>query len=113
MTIRKIGYAFFSNVYYNAVVGGHLQLTKARVFSADPTKPIDLQNERAYRDCPGPPSARLDWKGHPALAVPEYQDGRGNVVPAPKEVKYIPELPSGANLTVVPGASYEKTGQNV
>lgn len=93
MTIRKPGYAFASNVYYNAVPGGHWQLTKASLFTKDPTKPINVQDERTVRECPGAPSARLNWKQYPFLAKPEYQDGRGNVVPAPKNVRNLPGLP--------------------
>lgn len=86
MTIRKPGYAFSSTVYYSAVAGGHWQLTKATLATVDPTKPIDVSNQRTPRECPGSPGARLNWKGYPTLAIPEYQDGKGNVVPLPKEL---------------------------
>lgn len=93
MTIRKKGYAFASNVYYDAVVGGRWRLTRADVFRVDPTQAIDLQNKRSALDCPGAPSDRLNWKEHPVLAVPQYQDGRGNVVPLPREAQRLPGLP--------------------
>jgi hypothetical protein len=93
MTIRKPGYAFFSNVYYSSVPGGHWQLTKASLFTKDPKQVIDVQNERSFRECPGAPSARLNWKAYPRLAIAEFQDGRGNAIPTPKEAKKLPGLP--------------------
>lgn len=94
MTIRKAGYAFSSNVYYDAVVGGRWKLTRAQVIRVDPTKPIDIQHEkRSSEECSGPPSERLDWKQFRTLAVPQYQDGRGNIRPIPKEAPRLPGIP--------------------
>ncbi|MBK9946917.1 MAG: hypothetical protein IPP12_07020 [Nitrospira sp.] len=93
MSIRKKGYALASNVYYDSVIGGRWQLTRANVFRVDPTKPLDLQSKRSPRECPGPASVRLDWKSYPTLAVPQYQDGHGNIVPLPKEASQLPGLP--------------------
>lgn len=94
INIRKPGYGFASNVYYDSVIGGRWRLTRANTFRVDPTKPIDLQNKRSSSECPGSSSAKLDWKGNPALAVPQYQDGRGNIVPLPKEASRLPEFPN-------------------
>jgi hypothetical protein len=94
MTIRKPGYGFASNVYYDSVIGGRWQLTRATVLRVDPTQALDLANKRTTRDCPGPQAARLDWRGNPALAAPRYQDGRGNTVPLPKEAAKLPGIPS-------------------
>ncbi len=94
MTVRKPNYGFASNVYYDSVIGGRWQLTRANVFRVDPTKSLDLKSKRSRRDCPGPASARLDWKSYPTLAVPQYQDGHGNIVPLPKEASQLPGLPN-------------------
>lgn len=93
MTIRRDGYAFASNIYADSVTGGAWTLTKAQVFTVDPTQPIDLQNTRSARECPGPASARMDWDRFPTLAEPQWQDGRGDVVPAPKDARAQPGLP--------------------
>jgi len=94
MTIRKAGYAFASKVYYDAVVGGSWRLTRANVFRVDPAGNIDLQQKRTSRECQGPPSARLNWRASPSLAVPQHQDGRGNITPLPKEAAQLPGLPN-------------------
>jgi hypothetical protein len=87
MTIRKTGYAFASNVYYDGVVGGSWRLTRADVFSADPTRSIELQNKRVPGDCPGAPSAHLTQEANRAFLIPRYQDGHGNAAPLPKDVQ--------------------------
>jgi mono/diheme cytochrome c family protein len=94
MTIRKSGYAFASNVYYDGVTGGSWRLTKADVFAADPTKAIALQNNRKPTECAGPASARLAWASYPALATPQYQDGHGHVIAPSKDAEQLPGLPS-------------------
>jgi hypothetical protein len=99
MTIRKPGYGFSSNVYYSSVPGGHWVLTKASLFTKDPKQVIDVQNERTPRECMGSPTARLDWKSHPRLAIPEFQDGRGNAVSPTKDVRRLPGLPPQPTLT--------------
>lgn len=93
MTIRKRGYAFASNIYYDRVVGGRWQLTRATLIQIDPNIKNDVQSERSPQECSGPPSARLNWEGNPTLAIPQYQDGHGNVVVAPKQVRELPGLP--------------------
>lgn len=93
MTIRMTGYAFASNLYYDGVVGGRWQLTKADVFKdVDPSESIDLRNDRQTGQCPGLPSARLNWQEHPVLAVPQHQDGRGNVIPAMITKSEVPQV---------------------
>jgi hypothetical protein len=77
LTIRKPGYAFVSNIYYDGIVGGRWRLTKASVFNVDPAAPIDLTNTRSEGECPGPPSERLNWREHPRLGATQFQDGRG------------------------------------
>jgi hypothetical protein len=94
MNIRKPGYGLASNVYYDSVVGGRWRLTRANVFHVDPTKSLDLQNKRSGSECPGPSSARLDWRGNRGLAAPQYQDGHGNIVPLPREASRLPGIPS-------------------
>lgn len=97
MNIRKPGYGFASNIYYDSVIGGRWRLTRATVFSVDPSTFKDLQNKRSSRDCPGAPSDRLNWKGNAALAKPQFQDGRGNIVTTiNKENSRLPGLPGTA-----------------
>jgi cytochrome c5 len=95
MNIRKPGYGFASNIYYDSVIGGRWQLTRASVFHVDPRTDLDLQNKRAGSECPGPQSSRLNWKGNRALAMPQFQDGRGNIVPRPKGASWLPGLAGG------------------
>ncbi len=84
--IRKPGYGFYSKIYDRGVTGGIWNLTRASVETADPTQPIKVLNRREPTDCPGPRSARLDWKDYPAAAKPQWQDGKGNVVfPNPRQ----------------------------
>jgi hypothetical protein len=94
VNVHKRGYALASSIHYDGVVGGQWRLTRAETYSADPTVPINLTHVRSKRECPGPESVKLDWKGHPTLAIPQYQDGDGNVVPLPKGASKLPGLPS-------------------
>ncbi len=94
MNIRKAGYGLSSSIYYDAVVGGTWQLVRATVESVNPAVDFEVVNKRSSRDCPGPPSERLDWQGNPVLAQPHFQDGRGNFVAAPKDIATLPGLPS-------------------
>jgi hypothetical protein len=80
MNIRKSGFGLNSNIYDNGVTGGQWTLARASVVLVNPAKAIDLTDEPKLRDCPGPASARLNYKAYPKLAVPQYQDGKGNVV---------------------------------
>lgn len=83
LTIRKAGYAFASKIYYDAIVGGRWTLTRATVVRTNPEQAIDLENKRTDRECAGPPSEQLNWKDHPALAVPRLQSGHNNVARKP------------------------------
>ncbi|MDB5933375.1 MAG: hypothetical protein JWQ01_719 [Massilia sp.] len=78
--IRKPGFAFYSKIYDRGIAGGAWALTRATVQTVDPTQPINVVNQRRPTDCPGPGSARLDWKTYPAAAVLQWQDGKGNTV---------------------------------
>jgi hypothetical protein len=94
LTIRKPGYAFSSNIYYDAVVGGQWRLTKASVFhDVDPKSPIDLTNTRSDRECPGAPSEQLDWKANPALGLPQVQDGGGELATGAAAAHCLVRLP--------------------
>ncbi len=102
LNIRKQGFALNSNIYDNGVTGGRWLLTRASVSTVDPTKPIDLTQERSPRDCPGPVSATLDYKNYPKLAVPQYQDGKGNIVQPFKDSKLPPLFgPQNRSATAV------------
>ena len=93
MNIRKQGYGLASIVAYDAVVGGTWQLVRASVASVDPKLDIAVTNKRERSDCPGTPSDRMDWAGHPELAKPRFQDGKGNFVGMPKDIGLLPGLP--------------------
>jgi hypothetical protein len=93
MEIRKTGYAFASIVYYDAVIGGTWQLVRASVATADPTRDIEVVNERKPGECPGAPSDRLPWASYRELAEPRFQDGRGNFVSPPKGIANLPGVP--------------------
>lgn len=87
LNIRKPGYGFYSKVYDDSVTGGRWTLTRATVTSVDPTQTIRVVDERSERDCPGPRAQRLRWETYPNLADPQWQDGRGRVVPATDELQ--------------------------
>jgi hypothetical protein len=67
MNIRKSCFALNSVIYDNGVTGGQWTLARASVASVDPGKAIDVTNEPKLRDCPGPASARLDFKAFLSL----------------------------------------------
>ena len=84
--IRKEGYGFYSKIYDRGITGGAWNLTRATVATVNPSQTIQVVNRRASSDCPGPRSARLDWKRYPAAARPQWQDGKGNVMfPGPSK----------------------------
>jgi hypothetical protein len=101
MNIRKPGYGFASNIYYDQVVGGQWQLTRADVRRLDPTREMVVVNERRAAECAGPPSARLRWRENAALLVPQVQDGRGNGMVLTKEAT--------ARLVGLPAIAGEQT----
>jgi hypothetical protein len=80
LNIRKPGFALVSRIYDDSVVGGRWPMARASVTSIDPTRDNEVVNQRDPRDCPGPASARLNWRDYPQLAQPQWQDGKGNVV---------------------------------
>ena len=68
------------------------------------------QRDRNPRECDGPPSERLNWRGSAALLTPAVQDGRGNTVTSLKEIERLPGLPSlerPQQRNCGPGASVE------
>ena len=84
--IRKPSYAFYSKIYDRGMAGGVWTITRAFVMTVDPTEKIEVVQRRGRNDCPGPASARLDWRSHPRSMVPQWQDGKGNVIhPAARE----------------------------
>jgi len=82
--VRKEGYALNSRVYDAAVTGGRWILRPGEVLTIDPTKDNRISHKRGERDCPGPDSTRagLGAAGE-SLTIPQWQDGKGNVVDAP------------------------------
>ena len=104
MNIRKPGFGLNSNIYDNGVTGGRWTLARASVSTVDPTKPINVTQKRTPRDCPGPASSRLNYKDHPKLAIPQYQDGKGNVVAAFGDQKLPVLNPLGAQLRTTAAA---------
>jgi hypothetical protein len=91
--IRKEGYALNSQVYDGAVVAGRWILRPAQVVTIDPTQDATISHRRTKRDCTGPDSAHagLGVAGD-SLLVPQWQDGKGNVVDAPVSFEEIRSL---------------------
>ena len=86
LNIRKEGYGFYSKIYDRGVTGGAWTLTRASLVTVNPAQAIKVVHRREATDCPGPRSARLDWKRNPAAARPQWQDGKGNVIfPQPEK----------------------------
>ncbi|WNG60090.1 carboxypeptidase regulatory-like domain-containing protein [Archangium gephyra] len=84
--VRKEGYALNSRLYNAPVVAGRWILRPAQLVTIDPTKGgnITITHRRTQRDCPGPDSERagLGAAGK-SLLVPQWQDGKGNVIDPP------------------------------
>jgi len=82
--VRKDGYALNSQVYDGAVTGGRWILRRAQVVTIDPTRNVSILHERTARDCQGPASQRagLGAAGN-SLKIPQWQDGKGEVVDPP------------------------------
>ena len=80
VNIRKSGYGLVSRIYDDAVMGGRWMMTRSTIVTVDPRAPIEVVDQRDRRNCPGPLFERLNWRGFPKLAEPQWQDGRGNVV---------------------------------
>ncbi|MBV9923737.1 MAG: hypothetical protein JOZ96_01755 [Acidobacteria bacterium] len=105
LNIHKPGYALVSRVYDDAVTGGRWTMTRATVVTVRPGEKQTLVDRRDERNCPGPRAGYLDWRGFPQLAQPQWQDGKGNVIAAPKEglrtlpayFLNLPTLAAGAN----------------
>ena len=86
LNIRKLGYGFYSKIYDRGVAGGLWTLTRATVQTVDPKSTIKVVNRRGPNDCPGPRFERLDWKSFPTAGIPQWQDGKGNVIfPNPRK----------------------------
>jgi hypothetical protein len=86
MNIRKFGYGLVSKVVdfgLNSVT--HI-MSRAQVFTVDPTKTITIQHKRSSRDCPPPSATRLPWTKQGdrfgALLEASFQDGRGHTFSA-------------------------------
>jgi hypothetical protein len=95
VNIRKPGYGLVSRIYDGGVPGGRWTLPRGNLFGGiNPAADIDLRHDRGQRDCPGPASRFLDWKAYPGLAEPVFQDGKGNIIPRPPELKRLPGLPN-------------------
>lgn len=82
--VRKQGYALNSQVYDRGHTGGRWILRPAQVVTIDPTHPVRVVHDRGARECPGLDSAHasLGAAGNTTL-IPQWQDGKGNVVDAP------------------------------
>ncbi|MCU1349087.1 MAG: domain containing protein [Acidobacteria bacterium] len=91
LNIRKRGYGFYSKIYDNAVTDGVWTLTRATVSTIDPTRDIDVVNERRPSDCPGSAAAFLDWKDFGGGPQVMWQDGKGNTLrPTKRQLAYLP-----------------------
>jgi hypothetical protein len=80
--IRRSGYGFYSKVYDRSVAGGRWTLVRATVATFPANGPINFGDKRSEINCPGPDTARINWKEGPALQQVWYQDGKGNIVPS-------------------------------
>jgi hypothetical protein len=107
--IRKPGFALLSQIYERGIIGGQWTLHRATVVSANPTLVISGTDQRRPDNCPGPGTARLDWKEYPQSAEPQWQDGKGNVissygkkleVPLPAAGRYNKEKGCGPGISV-------------
>lgn len=108
LNIRKPGYGLVSRIYDDSVNGGQWTMTRASTQSVDPKATISVTDRRDKRNCPGPEGDRLDWRRYAKLQ-PQWQDGKGNIITAPK---YSPRdtilpRPRQGGYDCGPGASVE------
>ena len=80
LNIRKAGYGLVSQIYDKNITGGRWTMARASASSQDPTQTIVVEDRRDERNCRGPLSSRLNWRGFPQLAQPQWQDGSNNIV---------------------------------
>ena len=121
MNIRHPQYMLVSNIYDGEVSGGRWTMTRATVITnVDPTRDIRVVSQRDESDCPGPAADRLNWRGFPHLAEPQWQDGLSNVV-APFDRLRVPlpglqpirkgECGEGIRVQIPPNSLVDQNGQ--
>lgn len=98
MNVRKVGYALLSRVYLDGQTNGRWMLTPAKVVIVDPTKDIDVRDDK--RVCPGAISQRILWGQYPEQNMPRYQDGNGEVVRVGTAAVDFEDLTVGAQYEV-------------
>lgn len=110
LNVRKEGYALNSRIYDKAVTGARWLLRPAQVVIVDPTKDIVLTHKRSQRECTGPISrqASLGIAGE-SLLVPQWQDGKGNVIDTPEAQLITQEIKSRFNPSSLKKVSVTET----
>jgi Carboxypeptidase regulatory-like domain len=99
LNVRKEGYALNSQVYDRAVTGGRWILRPAQLVTIDPTQNAAIAHERTERDCPGPDSLRAGFgAAGDSLKIPQWQDGKGNVIDPPQRERKPVVLPRDLKL---------------
>jgi hypothetical protein len=120
LNIRKPGYGLVSRIYDDSVNGGQWTMTRATTQRFDPKGKISVTDRRDKRNCPGPEGDRLDWRRYANLQ-PQWQDGKGNVITAPKYSPHDVILPKprqsgydcgpGASVEIPPNALQDERGR--
>lgn len=109
LNIRKTGYGLVSRIFDDSVTGAQYTMTRATTVRVNPRTRIVVSDRRGPRNCPGPEADRLNWRPYLKVLQPQWQDGKGNIIPAPKfsERDVILPRPRQGNLDCGPGARVE------
>ena len=83
MTIAKDGYATVSRVYGGGLQGGEWTLVRATRRTADPSRPIVVEDPGGASDCPAPLRNRVDWTRFPGPRVQRFDQDDGRVTKGP------------------------------
>lgn len=106
LDISKGGFAPLSRIYTDGQTGGVWTLTPAKVVVVDPTKPIDVRDDKPV--CPGSIGQRIPWHLFPDQGTPRYQDGNGEVIAVGGMGVDFEDLQ--ADTTYIAGQTFEDSG---
>lgn len=93
INVNADGYAPLSQISDRGLNGATLTLHRASVQTIDPSRNNLVVDRRDPRNCPGPQSSSLDWRTYAKIAQPQFQDGKGHIVPRPRGLKQYLPLP--------------------
>jgi hypothetical protein len=117
LNIRKFGYGLVSKVVDFGLNGATHVMSRAQVFTVNPTQPITVQHKRGSRDCPSPSATRLPWTKQEERFAPlleaSFQDGRGRTLTTDEVRRGLRENPKRFEVTPPLGVPVRVDGKIV